>query len=560
MQNKKRQLNFYSLFTQYSLMDDYGFASGLTSRLFRKVLPPVPEEGTVDYYLLGKKNAVAEALQLLDFEHISSSYIAIELDRSIKALGSKVAAFGMDNNMQAKFHFLGINAECFEVLLRELSSISPDNEPDISTILESLTEIDGIIFTLRERKREIGINLHLTVVTRRILEYIERLRELIELKANLKSRTHWEAIFSRHIQYSKEKNSIRAFIRRHSDLLAFEIVEHTSSKGEKYIADSRHEYWNFFRKSALGGALIACFALFKIILDGHGYGPLQSALVFSINYALCFVLVKQVGGIIATKQPAMTASTIAKNVDKDGDLVLGTIQEINVLIRKVFRSQFISLVGNFVVALLFACIIAKCLHWFDLSQYDKAIKPSYLLKTVKPSLQLVSFAATAGVFLALTGLISGYFDNKVVASKIAYRINNNKWWLKSKLISSFVEKNAGALLGNISLGFFLGCSFLLSNVLPFSVDIRHIAFSSANLGYALMNNVFDLQTILLSLVGVVLIGLTNFLVSFSITLFLALKSRGATIKLLPKLLMSTLLDFFRKPMGYFYFTSATDDD
>jgi len=148
------------------------------------------------------------------------------------------------------------------------------------------------------------------------------------------------------------------------------------------------------------------------------------------------------------------------------------------------------------------------------------------IKNVVPSGSLVFFAAIAGFFLALSGLISGYVDNKVVASKFAHRIRSNQMFLKSKRLATYVEKKAGALVGNIFLGFFLGSTFLLSGLLPFQMDIRHIAFSSANVGYAIMDYDFDSNTILIALAGALLIGLVNFIVSFSITLYLALKSRG----------------------------------
>ncbi|MEM8528991.1 MAG: hypothetical protein AAGG68_30445, partial [Bacteroidota bacterium] len=120
----------------------------------------------------------------------------------------------------------------------------------------------------------------------------------------------------------------------------------------------------------------------------------------------------------------------------------------------------------------------------------------------------------------------------------------------SKRAGAFVKKNAGSLLGNLALGFLLGSTFLLSDILPFKVDIRHIAFSSAYVGYATMSSTFALNTVLLALSGALLIGFINFIVSFSITLYLALKSRGANLNLLPQILWRILKDFFRHPLYY----------
>lgn len=543
---QSKQLNFYSFFTKYSLMEEYGFSSGLRSRLFRKILPVVPDKNTVEYVLLHEADAVDSVLSALDLETISDSAIAKQLDLSIKALCTKIIAFGLDSNIKGKYNFLELDSAPFEDLLEKINHLTGCKREETLALTASLEAIDVLIINLRKNKNKIGTNLHLTVTTRRMLEYTNRIKELLDLKLHINSKKHWENLLTSFVEYSKRKNSIRRYIKRHSDLVALEIVEHTSNKGGKYIAESRKEYWTFFYKSLFGGGIIAVFALFKIIVDAYQFGQFSNAFLFSLNYALCFIVVKQLGGIIATKQPAMTASTIAKNIDKQDDLKIDSIKSITTLVGKVFRSQFISILGNFLMALTLACLIMYFFQTFGFEHFTKIVKPDYLIKNVVPTPKLFFFAAIAGFFLAFSGLISGYIDNKVVASKIAYRICNSQLFFKSKRLANFVGKKAGALIGNIGLGFFLGSAFLLSNLLPFQIDIRHIAFSSANVGYAIMNYDFDTNTILLALLGALLIGFVNFIVSFSITLYLALKSRGASFVLIPKMIMTIFKNFFRQ--------------
>jgi len=541
-----KQLNFYSFFTKYSLMEEYGFSSGLLSRLFRKILPVVPDKNTVEYVLLHEADAVDSVLSALDLERISDSAIAKQLDLSIKALCSKVIAFGLDSNIKGKYNFLALDSAPFEDLLEKINYLTGCKREETLILTASLEAIDVLIINLRKNKNKIGTNFHLTMTTRRMLEYTNRIKELLDLKLNINSKKHWENILTTFIEYSKYKNSIRRYIGRHSDLVALEIVEHTSNRGGKYIAEGRKEYWSFFYKSLFGGGIIAVFALFKIAIDAYQFGQFSNAFLFSLNYALCFIVVKELGGIIATKQPAMTASRIAKDIDKQNDLKIDSIKSITTLVGKVFRSQFISILGNFLMALTLACLIMYFFHTFGFENFTKIVKPEYLIKNAVPTPKLFFFAAIAGFFLALSGLISGYIENKVVASNIPYRIFNNQLFLRSKRLANFVEKKAGALLGNICLGFFLGTAFLLSNLLPFQIDIRHIAFSSANVGYAITNYDFDTNTILFALLGVLLIGFVNLIVSFSITLYLALKSRGASFRLIPKLMMTISKNFFRQ--------------
>ena len=60
------KLDFYSFFTKYSLMDEYGFSYGLLSRMFRKLLPIVPPTNTVEYHLLNNDIHIPELVLQLD--------------------------------------------------------------------------------------------------------------------------------------------------------------------------------------------------------------------------------------------------------------------------------------------------------------------------------------------------------------------------------------------------------------------------------------------------------------------------------------------------------------
>ncbi len=544
-------LNFYSFFTQYSLMEEYGFTSGLFHRLLRKVLPQVPDSDTVEFVLLDQENPVPLLLSRLDLKTVATSPIAQQLDLSIQALCAKVVAFGLDNHIKAKYNSIELDSKPFETLLARVNTLPGCPREDTEALIANLKAIEGLVINLRKNKNKIGTNFHLTLTTRRILEYTQRVRALLALKLNISSPKHWETLFREFIDYAKGKNSIRRYLKRHADLVALEIVEHTAGKGEKYIAENRAEYWSFFRRSLLGGGIIALFAFFKLFIDSFRLTEVGNAFFFSLNYALCFILVKQVGGIIATKQPAMTASTIAKNIDSQDDLRIDSLSCITDLVRKVFRSQFISVIGNFLMALTLAALAMFLLQQFGLDQLTEMVQPKYLIDKIVPTGTLVFFAAIAGVFLALSGVISGYVDNKVVAAKIGHRIRNNPLFLRSNRLAAFAEQKAGSLFGNLCLGFFLGSAFLLSNLVPFPVDIRHIAFSSAYVGYSVVKYDFAANTVLLALFGALLIGFVNFIVSFSITLYLALRSRRASFRLIPQIVLDVAKDFLRHPLHYF---------
>ena len=87
--------------------------------------------------------------------------------------------------------------------------------------------------------------------------------------------------------------------------------------------------------------------------------------------------------------------------------------------------------------------------------------------------------------------------------------------------------------------------------LPF--DIRHIAFSSAFVGFATVGLDFVLtwQAVLYALLGLVLIGLVNLTVSFSLALFVAMKSRKVRFQQW-RLLLSSLATRLNQHPGEFF--------
>jgi site-specific recombinase len=563
-------LSFYSFFTRYSLLDNYGFLNGLSTRILRNILPDVPPENTFEHLIVksrskrGNFEAAKDYLDKVLDSQSGSQKIANELDRAILALATKISAYGLDHQFQTIFTRLGINSDCFSDLLNDCDQSTQSEGPPLDKVRQELEAVTHSIRQIRKNKNIIGTSLHLTITTRRILSYVVQTSTLLDLRHDPSARDKWEQLIYEWANHYRSEKSIRKYVGGHVDLLALEIVEHTSEKGEHYVAGDQAEYWKFFRKGLLGGAVIALFALGKILLDKVADDPLPSALVFSINYALCFIVVKFIGGTIATKQPAMTASTIIRHIDKNDNLELGDTEDILELLRKVGRSQFISLIGNFLMASSVGCLLAlsiDALGWADPIDEEKAL---YLIKQVQPIAGgALFYAAIAGIFLAASGLISGYFDNRVIASGVPHRIIHNG--LLSRLMSeekrksfaAFIKKYSGVLAGNISLGFLLGCAFLASYLLPFSVDIRHIAFSSANVGFAAVNYAFGWSTVGFALVAVLLIGLVNFAVSFSITFFLALKSRRVTTRGLGELVVKSVKDFVTNPLPYLFYRSES---
>jgi site-specific recombinase len=99
---------------------------------------------------------------------------------------------------------------------------------------------------------------------------------------------------------------------------------------------------------------------------------------------------------------------------------------------------------------------------------------------------------------------------------------------RAERVGTYIEDNLGGLMGNFLFGCMLGSAGTIGMILGLPLDIRHIAFATANLGYAWQ--AFDyslpLRTLLWAGMGVAMIGFTNLAVSFALALWMALKARG----------------------------------
>lgn len=255
----------------------------------------------------------------------------------------------------------------------------------------------------------------------------------------------------------------------------------------------------------------------------------------------------------------MTAATLAQSISQTSGRLRDT-EKIVDLVVDTFRSQLAAIAGNILVAFPLAILVLlAATKQFGVAWVspDKAL---HLLDDVMPfSSPTLLYAAIAGVWLFVTGLVSGYFDNRAAYTQLGPRIAQLRW-LRTVLrprgadaVGQYIAANAGGLGGNIFFGLMLGLTPLLGNALGLSLDIRHIAFSSANVGYALVALHFDVTPLqlLTAISGVLLIGLVNLMVSFTLALWIAMRSRDVSFWLLAPILPRLRQRLLARPYSFF---------
>ncbi len=492
-----------------------------------------------------------------------------ELLESMRTLSYWIAASGLEPELvrlepalsQYESPFVAQNVETLALIdaLRQGESF------DGSHLLVLIGQCHDWLDRIRRQSLRLGTSIALTFRVRRLRQLLKRLERLLNACATLQTpaaERDWQplvALFKRLVKAECLRNDLGTYWRQHVSLLALRITENAGKTGEHYITSDRGEYFQLLRSALGAGIVIACMALIKTLLGKLNLAPLIESLVICLNYGLGFVLIHLLHGTVATKQPAMTANAIAASLGESKGKV-GDLANLVELIARTVRSQIAAILGNIGLAVPTAVLIGTLLPYvFGSSPYD-AGKAANLLAEVHPLHGLALFyAAIAGICLFFAGLISGYFDNLAAYDDIPARIEQLPWArrlfgeARMRRVASYIGNNLGALAGNFFFGFLLGGAWTLGILLGLPLDIRHVAFSSANLGYALAGSGFapDWNLFAWAAIGVLLIGAVNLAVSFALALYVALRSRRISFADTPRLIKAIWRQFHRQPGSFF---------
>lgn len=579
-----------TLYSESGVLANQGFFSGLISRVLGRMLPPAINDDFLrdlfsEVFDASDDGEWMVAIPREDWETLferldldGEAFAAArrqcrhELFEAMRMASHRLAALGMEPALlrympalaRHESPFLAQSDEVRELIRLHAGSDTPQPHDGHFEVL--LEQCSSYIDTIRRRSREAGVGVNLVFLLARIEQIADRLRLLRTLAlpdvADDRPALRARAIdfFLRLVQQENRRNSLRDLFTGTTQLLARRVTEQASRSGEHYVTGSRSEFTAMFRAAAGAGVIIGVMALIKILISRLGLPPVWEAVAYSLDYGLGFVLIHILHLTIATKQPAMTAATLAAALDgkQSRDARLGVLVE---LAAQVSRTQWISIAGNvsigFIMALSIAMTAGQFIDWHPVDP----VKGAHLLHDLHPWQSLaILHAAIAGVFLFLSGLISGYYDNQSLYHRVPERLLRVKW-LRTLLgearlarFARYIELNLGALAGNFLFGCMLGSTPVIGTLLGLPLDIRHVAFASANLAYGLEALSFDVDwhAIAIGALGVVLIGLTNLTVSFSLAMRVALRSRGIQPEHTRGLSVKLARRFLTRPRDFFW--------
>ncbi len=524
------------------------FRAELSRRLRFKWLPPLPDEASLRDWLelaleRGDEAWIAGVdaalwLRLLAALGLNGAgtpgVLQEKLANAINGLSHRLAAGGLDPELLRLEPDLQRHASPFlaqhEEIHALLGATDADGPAQAHVLLEQCRDI---LERLARRSRHAGASVAFSHVRLRLLQQIQRLEALLDIYTGrgLARAEKLIALFVALAEAAPRRHSVRDLVADTTAQLAYQITQHAGQTGEHYVAESRRELWGMFRSAAGAGPIIAVMALLKIVALGAHLPPLQEALLVSLDYALGFVLVYLLGFTVATKQPAMTASWMATQL---AGLASESSQSraLGLFVGRVFNTQFVAILGNLLLAFAGAALCAWGLQ--AAAQFPvETNKARELIAQADPlDWRNIFYAAVAGVGLFLSGVVSGYYDNKAVYERIPERLARLAWPARLlgvpawRALVSYLGRHLGGLAGNVFFGFYLGLMGAFGHMAGLPLDIRHIAFASANLAYGLAALDWRLAApqLAAALAGVLAIGLTNLLVSFALAFYVALRA------------------------------------
>lgn len=536
------------LLTEAGLLSDEGIVSGVMRRV-GAFLAPAPTRGDAldlrSLGLLGRRDrAWLAALSREDaevwieelLEHSSWDEDRPELASALVILAARVTGAGLDARLSERVPELERWSSPFVELNRAVDRFadayvrdSADRDAAHAKARDAVARCQEQVRRLRRETEAVGTTLHLSSSSLRMLQQLRRMQRLLACASDEARAPALTILVLELCQDAVRPRRTLHFVQKKLDLLSYLAIGHAAQQGSKYAARSRAEYRSFVRKSLFGGFIVAIFASFKLHLSHEGLAPVPQALVYGVNYAICFMLIYGLGATLATKQPALTASALAASLEGDADS-----DSFPSLVRDIWRSQFVSYLGNMSAAAAFALLFA--VGYRELTGAPPISRAEGLeLATKLHPLDSGSlfYAAVAGVLLSVAGFMSGFIDNAVVFHRVRERVlaGNGVFRLLPgglrRWLGPRIEKGTGGMTGNLILGFMLGSAGTFGFILGIPLDIRHVAFASSHAAVALMHapELVTAQGVLVAFLSVSLIGFVNFIVSFSLTLSVALSAR-----------------------------------
>ncbi|HET9450553.1 MAG TPA: gliding motility protein [Aggregicoccus sp.] len=591
------------LFAQVGVPSGQGVVGEVADRCARRLLPAPPEDAELSELLPRLFPRAADAVWLTSLPAHSvarlsallcewtppevepGTQVRMWLVDALLLLSVRTASLGLSPGMLDRLPDHVLRANPFLRLRRVADCVvARDGHPEsLRELGQTLEECHAVVTTVHGHLETRGVSVELVYRLERIRRGLLRMGRIGRVLAAPRGEQRWAeglTLLSVLVRRSHEDRSVRAVVQGNVRQLARKVIERAGASGEHYITATRAEWHQMVHSAAGGGLLTAFTAAIKFILGSLTLAPFFSGLFAALNYAGSFVLMQFLGFTLATKQPSMTAAALAGELaGQEGTAELngqpglkesGRLARLVELIARITRSQLAAALGNLSMVLPAAVALALTVQ---LAQGGRAFltaeQAGYVIDSLHPwkSFALPS-AAFTGLMLWLASVAAGWLENWAVYRRLPEALATHRGLrrllgpARAEALSRFLLRHIAGIGGCVSLGFLLAMTPVVGAFFGLPLGVRHVTLSFGSLafaGVALGPQACLTPGFLAAVVGVGLVGLLNFGVSFALALAVALRARdvppGSSL-----LLLRAVVSRFREDPRTFFVPPREDGE
>jgi site-specific recombinase len=587
------------LFADTGLSTEYGFAGEAMERLVRRVLPAPPEPHNLAEVLRGLLATASEAREIAQLPaslvarlvHAMTgppdargwSHVRREMVGALTVLASNVATIGASEEILNRLQdqsadgipFIGLSDDVHQFIGVCTAHDTDERRAhgELKRVLETTERCRATVGQVVAHIESHGVSTHLVYRLEQLSALLDRIDLLARiLVPGVANRTRLIATCVSALgQGIHRDRSVAAVVSGAMRQLSRKVVERTGAAGKHYVVQSRRGWWRMLGAAAGGGAVTVGTAAFKLAISAMSLAPFFYGAALSVNYAASFILLQIAGFKLATKQPAMFAATIADSLldvraRADSDRFTEEVA-------RVTRSQTATVVGNIGMVVPVAVLFDALWRWNTGHNFLDLQHAEYALKSLHPfRTGTIVFAALTGVILMASSVVGGWMENFAVYRRLPEAIAQHRVLTRvigaaaSRALATVFIQSVAGVATSVALGVLLGMTPSIGAFFGIPLDVRHVTLSmgqlvlgwSAFVWSSLGVGAIASSTAWMAMLGIAVIGLFNFGVSFGLAMLLAIRAREVPTAEAVRLLRGTWREFARRPARFLFATSDAE--
>ncbi len=570
-----------ALFGETGIPAERGFLSELSDRVVGRVLPVARDDRDLSHVVrrLFRTEADVEALREADLRHVAAGVERVAAAGAeawapvkkafadgFRLLAARVLAHGLARGVRGLGTSHRVADSPFWRLGRAADALAEawESGGDAAGASAAFRKASG---ECRREGRAVADDLDETGVSVQIvfdLEVVERcltrmalMADVLDASPGVERARAVQRLLARLALLALQDRSIRHLVRWNLHLLDRKIVERSGETGEHYVALDRKDYRHIWAAAAGGGALTVVTAAVKMAVHEWHLAPFPESFLYGLNYAVSFLALQAFGLILATKQPAMTAATLAKIVQtSEGE---DRLERVATFFGRLTSSQLAAATANVLVVAAGATLFDGLVRLAVGRPFLDGEVAAHTFETLSPlDSGTVFFAALTGVLLWMGSVAGGWFENWVTLHRLPEAIAAEKpgpLLTKGRRarLAAALARNAAGWGTNVALGFLLGFAPAVGRFFGIPFDVRHVTLSTGTLALAaagLGERWFLGGWFLKALGGIAVMFVLNLTVAFTLSLVNAARAYDMTNAELGGVLRHVFAHFRRNPLSF----------